>query len=78
MSNTGTLTGKLPADLANATSDAFFEVCERGMEVDEAACVAIAVIADYARAKYGDAYLSELCGIVLSRAGLPLPQGGAS
>lgn len=59
--------GKLPAALANQVSDAIRAAIERGMEVDEAACVVVAVAADYARDGYGIAYLSDLAAVVKSR-----------
>jgi len=56
--------------LANAISEAFFSC---GLPVDEAACVAVAVIADYARAEYGEVYLQALAAVVLQRGECPLP-----
>lgn len=70
----GTLQGALPNRLANAVSDAMHQAQTYGMEIDEAACVAIAVIADYARVQYGDVYLDSLAEIVKRRAGVPLPE----
>jgi hypothetical protein len=69
-----TLTGRLPAELANAVSDAISSALKRGMEIDEAACVVAAVAADYARREYGDVYLEALAEIVKMRAGTPMPE----
>jgi hypothetical protein len=69
-----TLTGPLPAELANAVSGAISSALKRGMEIDEAACVVAGVAADYARGGYGDAYLQELAEIVRMRAGEPMPE----
>lgn len=74
MSDTSILTGSLPAELANAVSDAIFAAQQRGMELDEAVCVVLGVAADYGRAEYSDRYLPALCSVVLSRAGQPLPE----
>ena len=63
------------AMLANAISDAFHaSSVASGLDVDEAACVAIAVIADYAREAYGDRYLIELADVLVDRANHPLPE----
>lgn len=69
-----TASGQLPNDLANAVSNAINAALSRGMEPDEAACIAIAVAADYGRSYYGDAYLPHLAKAVTSRAGLPEPE----
>ncbi len=66
------VSGEAPQKLAQAISDAFFA---SGLPVDEAACVAIAVIADYARAEYGDGYLFDLANVLIQRGGTPLPEG---
>lgn len=42
-----TLTGSLPAKLANTLSDAIHAALSAGMETDEACCVALGVIGDY-------------------------------
>ena len=74
MSSNSTLTGPLPAQLASAISDAIHAALEMGMEHDEAACVVVAVAADYGRMAYGDAYLKGLANVVLNAAGKPAPQ----
>ena len=66
--------GRLPNELANAISDAINSAIERGMEPDEAACISVAVAADYARGYYGDAYLPHLAKAVTARAGMPAPE----
>jgi uncharacterized protein (UPF0335 family) len=71
MAEIATISGDAPQKLAQAVSDAFFA---SGLPVDEAACVAIAVIADYARAEYGDGYLIDLADIVILRGGTPMPE----
>lgn len=68
------LTGRLPAELANAVSAAIAKAVHRGMETDEACCVAAAVIADYARAEYGAAYLTELAEVVVQRSQVAPPE----
>lgn len=74
MSNEPSLvTGPLPAALGNAVSDAIHSAASAGMEMDEACCIAAAVIADYARGTYGDRYLPALAAIITRRAGQPLP-----
>ena len=60
-----TLTGKLPAELGNAVSDAIYAALSKGMEPDEACCVAITVVCDYARTAYGPNYLDGLAQMVL-------------
>lgn len=65
--------GPLPAALGNAVSDAIYHAVSVGMEMDEACCIAVAVIADYARGTYGDRYLPSLASIITRRAGQPLP-----
>lgn len=60
--------------LANAMSDAIHDALERGMETDEACCVAVAVIADYARIEYGDGYLAQLATVLLAQQGKPAPK----
>lgn len=78
MSATTILSGKLPTDLANVVSDALHEAQEKGMDLDEAVCVTMAVAADYARERYGDGYLVALCDVVMSRFGKPLPENVAT
>lgn len=65
--------GQLPASLANEVSNAIHRALERGMEVDEAASVVVAVAADYGRGKYGDAFLVSLVNVVLYQCGRPHP-----
>lgn len=69
-----TISGKLPTALANEISDAINRALRRGMEADEACCIAAAVIADYARDAYGDGYLPNLATIMRLRAGQSLPR----
>lgn len=69
-----TATGALPRDLGNGVSDAIHAALIRGMEIDEAACIVIAVACDYARGQYGDAFLESLVKIVRGQRGKPLPQ----
>lgn len=71
--NTVRLTGELPTTLANAISDAIHAALDRGMEVDEAVCVSLAVCADYGRGHYGDEYLDDMADIITSKRGDPLP-----
>ncbi len=66
-------TGPLPRELGNAVSDAIHAAMERGMETDEACCVAIAVACDYARGEYGDGYLEQLVKLIRVQRGKPLP-----
>lgn len=67
------ITGVLPAKLANTISDALAAAIKCGMEPDEAACVAVAVVADYGRGYYGNEYLTHLSSALLSRANEPEP-----
>jgi hypothetical protein len=69
-----TITGPMPANLANAISEVLHRIVMAGMPLDEACCVAVGVIADYARDQYGDTYLDGLAEIVRSRAGQPMPR----
>ena len=62
--------------LANQVSNAIFAATQRGMEVDEACCCAIAVIADYAREAYGNEYLPSLSEVLVERANHALPEDG--
>lgn len=77
MSDFKTAIGQGPSfrDLGNAVSDAIHAACSRGMEVEEACSVVVAVAADYGRASYGPSYLKELAHIVTERAGHRLPEG---
>ena len=68
------MSGRLPADLSNAISDAIHAAIERGMDVDEAACVVVSVAADYARMEYGNDYLGALAEVIKHRASMPLPE----
>jgi hypothetical protein len=69
-----TITGPMPANLANAISDVLHRITTAGMPLDEACCVAAGVIADYARHEYGEAYLEDLAAVVRARAGQPMPR----
>lgn len=73
MADLSAISGALPAKLSNDVSDAIHAALERGMETDEACCVALAVVADYARMEYGPAYLHELAGVILRRNEAPFP-----
>ena len=73
MGQKATLSGKLPARLANAVSSAVAEAMRDGMEPDEAACVVVSVAADYGRGYYGPAYLESLAKTILTRADEPEP-----
>lgn len=64
----------LHAALANAVSDVIARAIELGLEVDQAACVTVAVAADYARGEYGPDYLTKLSKVVVARAADPLPE----
>lgn len=66
-----TLTGELPRRLAQGISDAIHSAVKSGMELDEACCIGVAVIADYARAAYGPGYLTPLSGVLLERGDRP-------
>jgi len=70
-----TLTGRLPAELANNVSQALAAAIRRGAAADEACCVAAQVVADYWRSAYGNATLQTLGQVVLQRAEAPLPAG---
>jgi hypothetical protein len=70
--------GPLPAKLGNGISDAIHAALEKGMQTDEACCVAIAVIADYARMEYGTAYLQDLADVLIKRAFAPMPEDRAN
>jgi hypothetical protein len=58
------VSGELPATLGNAVSDAIFEAIKRGMEVDEAVSVVVAVASDYGCNAYGEAYRRRLAELV--------------
>lgn len=73
MAELSSLTGKLPAILANAVSDAIHAALESGMEVDEAVCVVAGVAADYGRASYGNDYLDQIAAVVKMQGEQPLP-----
>jgi hypothetical protein len=62
-------------DLGNAVSEAIHAALSRGMEVEEACSVVVAVAADYGRGTYGPTYLAELAHIVTERANHKLPEG---
>ena len=74
MGDEASVTGRGPRDLANAISDAINAALTKGMEPDEAACIAVAVAADYARSYYGDKYLPHLAKAVMGQAGKPAPK----
>lgn len=69
-----TLSGELPRRLAQGISDAIHKAVKSGMELDEACCVGVSVIADYARAAYGPGYLAPLSGVLLERGDRPPPE----
>lgn len=58
--------GILPAQLANAVSDAINAALQSGMEVDEAACIVVGVASDYAKGEYGPDYLDQLARVVVA------------
>jgi hypothetical protein len=68
-------TGKSFSQLANAISDAIFDATQRGMDLDEACCVVVAVAADFARGHYGNEYLPSLADVVTERRNHALPEG---
>jgi len=68
------MSGALPAKLCNDISNAIHAAIEKGMEMDEACCAAIAVIADYARGEYGPDYLADLSDVLIARALAPMPK----
>ncbi len=67
-------TGRLPMILANAISDAMAKAMRTGMEPDEAISVALAVVTDYARGSYGDAYALGLSAVIADRVRQPMPE----
>lgn len=69
-----TVTGRLPNDFANTIAEAIDKAQEGGIDLDVAVCVAAGVCADYARAEYGDRYLTALCHVIMQRVGKPLPR----
>ena len=73
MGDKASTTGKLPARLANAVSDAIHAAIASGMEPDEATCIAAAVVADYGRSYYGDECLPHLSAAIAERAKKPNP-----
>lgn len=60
--------------LANAMSDAINMALRCGLEPDQCCCVAVQVIADYARGEYGNQYLTRLARVVRKRADMPMPE----
>lgn len=68
------LKGKLPTALANAVLDLIYEYTDKGMEVDEVCSVGLTVIADIARNRYGNEYISSLSALLLDRAKMPPPK----
>lgn len=69
-----TLQGDLPTRLANRMSETIAKSLHEGMEPDEACCIAVAVIADYARGVYGNKYLPDLAKVLLAQAKKPMPE----
>jgi hypothetical protein len=67
------ISGKNPATLATAISDAIFAAIEAGMDIDEAASVTVAVAADYYRGYNGNDAIYGLAEVVTRRATYPLP-----
>jgi hypothetical protein len=67
------ISGKNPAKLATAISDAIFAAIESGMDIDEAASVTVAVAADYYRGVNGNVSLIGLAEVVTRRAAHPMP-----
>lgn len=57
------LSGSLPRDLGNAVSDAIWDACERGLSLDAAICVVLAVAADYAKQDIGDHFVERFTEI---------------
>ena len=68
------VTGRMPNDFANEIVAALDAAQKRGIELDVAVCIAAGVIADYARAEYGDGYLDDLAYVLKQRAGKPFPR----
>lgn len=69
-------TGALPNEFANEIAACIDRAQEAGLDLDVAACVAIGVAADYARAEFGDEYLSAMAYVIMQRVGKPLPRSG--
>lgn len=65
--------GRLQNQLGNQISDAIHTAVASGLEFDEACCIAIAVVADYARGQYGNRYLKDLARVVREQAHRPMP-----
>lgn len=65
--------GRLQSELGNAVSTAIYNAVRSGLEFDEACCIAVAVIADYARGTYGNRYLKDLARVVREQAHRPMP-----
>ena len=75
MSDTfATLSGQLPTDLANATSDLITAFLKRGMQTDEIVSIVATVAADYGRGDYGPNYCSQLAALIEHRKNDPLPE----
>lgn len=66
MSTFSLMRGILPAQLANAVSDAINAALQAGMEVDEAVCTVVGVASDYAKGEYGPDYLDQLARVVVA------------
>lgn len=71
--NTVMITGRLPTDLSNEVSDAIHKALTRGMEPDEAVCVAMKVALDYGRHSYGDQYGHRLREMIATFMSQPAP-----
>lgn len=67
-----TLRGKLPTELANDVSDRIFAATVKGMSPGEAACVTVAVAADYYRNEHGT--MDGLADVVGERGWLPIAE----
>lgn len=55
-------------ELANAVSAVIARFVSKGMGVDEAVSVTVAVAADYARMTYGPEYVRQVAGLMASLA----------
>lgn len=61
-------------NFADALSALICHHVHQGVALDEALCIAAAVIADYARGQLSLAYLDVIADIVVARAACPLPR----
>lgn len=64
---------ELHSALGQHTSTMIWIAQQNGIPMDEALCVVIAVVADYARVSYGNEYLKHLCDVLMKRAEHPMP-----